>query len=89
MKLKSIFNTTTLEFYTPDFSTSLELPFMDVGISAGFPSHADDFIELSIDLNKTLIKNKDTANSRKRRLQTHKSNPRKRVYDMGNSNQFH
>ena len=61
MKLKSIFNTTTLEFFTPDFSTSLELPFMDVGISAGFPSPADDFIELSIDLNKTLIKNKDTT----------------------------
>jgi DNA polymerase V len=61
MKLKSIFNTATLEFYTPDLSTSLELPFMDVGISAGFPSPADDFIELSIDLNKTLIKNKDTT----------------------------
>lgn len=31
------------------------------GISAGFPSPADDFIELSIDLNKELIKNKDTT----------------------------
>lgn len=61
MKLKSIFYTATLEFYTPDLTTSLELPFMDVGISAGFPSPADDFIELSIDLNKTLIKNKDTT----------------------------
>lgn len=61
MKLKSLFNTPTLEFYTPDFSTPMEIPFMDVGISAGFPSPADDFIELSIDLNKTLIKNKDTT----------------------------
>ena len=61
MKLKSLFNTPTLEFYTPDFSTPMEIPFMDVGISAGFPSPADDFIELSIDLNKTLLKNKDTT----------------------------
>jgi DNA polymerase V len=61
MKLKSIYNTTVLEFYTPDISTNLEVPFFDVGISAGFPSPADDFIELSIDLNKTLIKNKDTT----------------------------
>ncbi|MEC4050929.1 hypothetical protein OX284_015940 [Flavobacterium sp. SUN046] len=48
MRLKSIFTTTTLEFYTPDFSTPLEIPYMDVGISAGFPSPADDFIELPI-----------------------------------------
>ncbi|MFT5754729.1 MAG: DNA polymerase V [Flavobacterium sp.] len=61
MKLKSIYNTTILEFYIPDISTNLEVPFFDVGISAGFPSPADDFIELSIDLNKTLIKNKDTT----------------------------
>ena len=61
MKLKSIYNTTVLEFYTPDYSTDIEVPFFDVGISAGFPSPADDFIELSIDLNKTLIKNKDTT----------------------------
>ena len=61
MKLRSLHSTTTLEFYIPDYSTSLELPFIDVGISAGFPSPADDFIELSIDLNKQLIKNKDTT----------------------------
>ena len=61
LKLRSLHSTTTLEFYIPDYSTSLELPFIDVGISAGFPSPADDFIELSIDLNKQLIKNKDTT----------------------------
>jgi DNA polymerase V len=31
-------------------------PFIDQGISAGFPSPAQDFIDLSIDLNKELIK---------------------------------
>ena len=61
MKLRSLHNTATLEFYIPDYSSEMELPFFDVGISAGFPSPADDFIELSIDLNKELIKNKDTT----------------------------
>ena len=61
MKLRSIQNTTTLEFYTADLTTELEIPFMDTGISAGFPSPADDFLELSIDLNKHLIKHKDST----------------------------
>lgn len=61
MKLRSLHTTQTLEFYIPDYSTELELPFFDVGISAGFPSPADDFIELQIDLNKHLIKHKETT----------------------------
>lgn len=61
MKLRSLHSTTTLEFYAPDYSTNLELPFFDTGISAGFPSPADDFIELSIDLNQYLVKHRDTT----------------------------
>lgn len=61
MKLISLHTTQTLEFYIPDYSSELELPFFDVGISAGFPSPADDFIELTIDLNKHLIKHKDAT----------------------------
>ena len=61
MKLRNLYTTPTLEFYTPDFGNKLELPFFDVGISAGFPSPADDFIELTIDLNRHLIKNKDAT----------------------------
>jgi DNA polymerase V len=61
MKLKLLHTTPTLEFYTPDYSTAMELPYVDAGIRAGFPSPADDFIELSIDLNKHLIKHKDTT----------------------------
>ncbi|HCE54833.1 MAG TPA: peptidase S24 [Lutibacter sp.] len=61
MKLRSLHTTKILEFYAPDYSTELEIPFGDVGISAGFPSPADDFIELSIDLNKHLIKHKDST----------------------------
>ena len=59
MKLKSLHTTTTLEFYTPDFSTDAPLPYVDAGLRAGFPSPADDFIELSIDINKEYIKNRD------------------------------
>ena len=61
MKLRSLHTTTILDFYAPDFSTELELPYVDVGISAGFPSPADDFIELTIDLNRELIKHKDST----------------------------
>ena len=55
MKLRSLHTTKIFEFYAPDYSTELDLPFVDVGISAGFPSPADDFIELTIDLNKIAV----------------------------------
>ncbi|MFN7044848.1 MAG: LexA family protein [Flavobacterium sp.] len=61
MKLKNLHNTKVFDFYAPDYSTELELPYVDVGISAGFPSPADDFLELTIDLNKHLIKHKDST----------------------------
>ena len=37
------------------FDTSLDLPFADVGIQAGFPSPAQDYIDKSLDFNKELI----------------------------------
>lgn len=61
MKLKSLYSTSTLEFYTPDYSTSVELPFIDGGLRAGFPSPADDFLEVRIDFNEEYIKNKDAT----------------------------
>lgn len=58
MKLKQLHKSKLLEFYTPDTtSTSIEIPFFGSGIKAGFPSPAEDFSELSIDLNFELIKN--------------------------------
>ncbi|MBT4942256.1 MAG: translesion error-prone DNA polymerase V autoproteolytic subunit [Candidatus Magasanikbacteria bacterium] len=51
-KLK-IFAVTTL--------TELELPLIESGISAGFPSPAADFLDTIIDLNKYLIKNPSTT----------------------------
>lgn len=47
----------TIEICNADTSTALTLPLVEQGISAGFPSPALDFVELSIDLNKHLIKN--------------------------------
>ena len=38
-------------------SPTLSIPLVTETISAGFPSPAEDYIELGIDLNKYLIKN--------------------------------
>ena len=46
-----------IDIYSADTETELELPLVEEGISAGFPSPALDFVDVSIDLNKQLIKN--------------------------------
>ncbi len=61
MKLRSLHTSVTLAFYIPDYSLEMKLPFFDVGISAGFHSPADDFIELSID--QTMEKQNKVCNS--------------------------
>lgn len=45
-----------IEIYKPALQSAMALPLANQGISAGFPSPADDFLDLSIDLNKELIK---------------------------------
>ncbi len=45
-----------LEIYSATTATELQLPMLPFSISAGFPSPALDFVEVSIDLNKHLIK---------------------------------
>jgi len=52
-----IANSSILDFYTANTSTHISLPFIEGGIAAGFPSPAQDYIDLNIDLNQELISN--------------------------------
>lgn len=52
---------TSLTIYKIDTSTYLPLPFADEGIKAGFPSPAQDYIELALDINEMLVKNPATT----------------------------
>lgn len=57
MKKHKRIDSKELELFRPDVSTAIELPLFETGISAGFPSPADDYIEDRIDLNAELIRN--------------------------------
>ncbi|MFK7783279.1 LexA family protein [Psychroserpens sp.] len=61
MSLKFLTPKNALEFYTPDDTQSLDIVLAQTGISAGFPSPADDFKENKISLDKTLVKNKEAT----------------------------
>ena len=45
-----------IDLYSALTDSELALPYAEGGISAGFPSPAMDFMELSIDLNKHIVK---------------------------------
>jgi DNA polymerase V len=57
VKLTSLHESEKLEFFSASTGVSLHLPLIDAGIHAGFPSPAEDFGDISIDLNKELIRN--------------------------------
>jgi len=46
----------TLDIFSVSTESKLDIPIVNQGISAGFPSPAQDFMDLSIDLNKEFIK---------------------------------
>ena len=50
-----------LSLFAADCSTALELPLAGSPVSAGFPSPAEDYIEMALDLNKELIKNPEAT----------------------------
>lgn len=50
-----------ISIYSPCTGSHIEYILCFQGISAGFPSPADDHIEDTIDLNRELIKNKDAT----------------------------
>ena len=57
----SIKPTTTLTFFTPENLNTLGAVYFDTGISAGFPSPAEDFKQERLSLDNELIKNKEAT----------------------------
>ncbi len=55
-RLKRVYKKPELEFYSLDSATELKLPLFDSKVSAGFPSPAEDYVELKLDLNEHLIR---------------------------------
>jgi DNA polymerase V len=55
MSALKLYSTETLDIYSAQTDSELDLPLLE-GVRAGFPSPAADFIDISIDLNKHLIK---------------------------------
>lgn len=49
-----------LQFFKPDIDTEQKLPFVG-GVNAGFPSPADDYLDLKIDLNRELVHNPEAT----------------------------
>jgi DNA polymerase V len=57
----SIKTTTSLTFFTPENVNTLGAVYFDTGISAGFPSPAEDFKQERLSLDNELIKNKEAT----------------------------
>lgn len=57
MTLQHLSTIDRLEFFGIENTHNLQIPLFQSAISAGFPSPADDYIELKIDLNCYLVKN--------------------------------
>ena len=60
MKSTSFIPSKNLQIFKLDDLKKLKRPFVRAGISAGFPSPADDYLD-SIDLNSELIKDKEAT----------------------------
>ena len=61
MEKVKLHTTHNLDIFSASVLTTLDIPFIKGGISAGFPSPAEDFLDTTIDLNKALIKHPSTT----------------------------
>ncbi len=55
--LKKLIQNNNFEFYSIDQLNGMEIPYFEACVSAGFPSPAEDYSEIKLDLNKLLITN--------------------------------
>ncbi|MBF90455.1 MAG: peptidase S24 [Flavobacteriales bacterium] len=55
MNLKKLHKTKALEFYTAEVRTAFKMPYFEGGVSAGFPSPAEDYMHAKLDLNELLV----------------------------------
>lgn len=56
MKARKIWSNRRFTFYAVDEQAVMELPYVET-IPAGFPSPADDFMEMPLDISRLLIRN--------------------------------
>jgi DNA polymerase V len=61
MRLSRIHHTLFLDFYQADLSVPLPLPLAGTAVSAGFPSPAEDHLEVTLDLNRALVRHPDAT----------------------------
>ena len=57
MKLKHLKHTNLFNFYSLDKTAFEKIPLFEGSVSAGFPSPADDYIDIDLDLHDHLVKN--------------------------------
>ena len=55
MKLKNLHKKNQLEFYNTEVGTIKKTPYFEGGVSAGFPSPAEDYMHAKLDLNELLV----------------------------------
>ena len=57
MKIKSLKDTNTLDFFTVDKETFSTIPMFSGAVQAGFPSPAEDHMDMDLNLNDYLVQN--------------------------------
>ena len=57
MKLKHLKHTDNLDFYSVDDTAFEKIPLFEGSVQAGFPSPADDYMDMDLDLHDHLVQN--------------------------------